>query len=71
MSGSGGGKPGVRAFWDPGSNQVLNIQDGINALDNSYESFKEPLMARIEILEKRLEQLEIAYMEEKLLGKTE
>jgi len=70
MSGSGGGKPGVRAFWDHESNQVLNIEDG-NALNNTYESVFENLKARIEILEKRLEQLEIAYMEEKLLGKTE
>ena len=65
MSGSGGGKPGdIRAFWDPNTNQAINIQDGINAIDNSYFNMK----AHIEILEKRIEALETAYMELKMLG---
>ena len=68
MSGIGGGKPGIRAFWDYESNQVIPILEDDNALNNTYESVFENLKAQIERLEKRIEQLETAYMEKILLG---
>jgi len=71
MSGIGGGKPGIRAFWDHESNQVIPILEDDNALNNTYESVFENMKSQIERLEKRIEQLETTYMEEKLLGKTE
>ena len=68
MSGGGGGKPGVRTFWDYDKNTVINASD---FTDNSYESALNRLTEHIGRLEKRIEQLETTYMEEKLLGKTE
>lgn len=67
MSGIGGGKPGARAFWDHESNQVIPILEDHNGF-NTYESVVNDLRSQIERLEKRVEQLETAYMEDKMLG---
>lgn len=68
MSGSGGGKPGVRAFWDHESNTIIPILDGSNSINNSFESVIVEMNSHIQKLEKRIEQLEAAYIEDKLLS---
>ena len=66
MSGSGGGKPGVRQFWDADKEQVY-AKDGTGF--QTYTDAFDDMKSYIEKLEDRIKQLEVAYMEEKLLGK--
>jgi len=63
VSGAGGGKPGIRAFWDPESQQEV-MTAGIG----NYSDVLQDMKSYIEKLEKRIEELETAYMEDKLLG---
>lgn len=65
MSGSGGGKPGVRQFWDTDKEQMF-VDNGTGF--QTYDSVLDHLNSQIEALKKRIEQLETAYMEDKMLG---
>ena len=68
MSGLGGGKPGsIRAFWDADSSREV-----YKAVDNhlTISEIINRLNSRVEELEKKVKDLEEAYMEEKLLGST-
>lgn len=65
MSGSGGGKPGVRQFWDA-DKELVFADNGADI--QTYRDVIDHLNSQIEDLKKRVEQLETAYMEKTLLG---
>ena len=55
---------GYRAFWDHETNGVTYIEDDSTSMIDTVAN----MISKIEILEKRIEQLETAYMELKMLG---
>lgn len=62
MSGGGGGKVSTRAFWDPNT-----MQEVVGSFSTTTDMFRD-MAATIADLQKRIEQLETAYMELKMLG---